>query len=397
MEGVSFRVSEMTESETIAMSQRSRELQSQGINVINLSVGEPDFATPDHIKEAAKRAVDENYSHYSPVPGFPQLRKAIAEKLQRDNGLDYAIDQIVVTNGAKQAIYNAVLCVVNPGDEVIVPAPYWVSYLEIIKLAQGRPVVVEGPAETQYKITPEQLEAALTPKTRLLFLNSPSNPTGSVYSKQELEALARVLEKHPRVMVLSDEIYEYILYEGEHVSMAAFSWMKERVMVINGFSKGFAMTGWRIGYVAAPVWVAKACAKLQGQQTSGACSIAQMAAVAAYTNGLEAPLAMRKAFLRRRDLMLELADQIKGLVVQTPPGAFYLFPDVRSFFGKGDGSRIIENANDLSMYLLEKAHVACVSGNAFGSPGNLRISYAASDEQLKEAMKRMKQALENLQ
>lgn len=397
MEGVSFRVSEMTESETIAMSQRSRELQSQGINVINLSVGEPDFATPDHIKEAAKRAVDENYSHYSPVPGFPQLRKAIAEKLQRDNGLDYAIDQIVVTNGAKQAIYNAVLCVVNPGDEVIVPAPYWVSYLEIIKLAQGRPVVVDGPAETQYKITPEQLEAALTPKTRLLFLNSPSNPTGSVYSKQELEALARVLEKHPRVMVLSDEIYEYILYEGEHVSMAAFSWMKERVMVINGFSKGFAMTGWRIGYVAAPVWVAKACAKLQGQQTSGACSIAQMAAVAAYTNGLEAPLAMRKAFLRRRDLMLELAGQIKGLVVQTPPGAFYLFPDVRSFFGKGDGSRIIENANDLSMYLLEKAHVACVSGNAFGSPGNLRISYAASDEQLKEAMKRMKQALENLQ
>lgn len=396
MEQVSLRVAAMAESETMVMSQKSRELQAQGIDVINLSVGEPDFATPDHIKEAAKRAIDENYSYYSPVPGFPQLRKLIAEKLEKENGLTYSIDQIVVSNGAKHALMNAIMCIVNPGDEVIVPAPYWVSYLEMVKLAEGKNVIIEATQDQDFKITPTQLEAVITPATRAIFLNSPSNPTGSMYSKVELEALARVLEKNPRIMVISDEIYEHIIYEGEHVSIASFPWMKERVIVINGVSKGYAMTGWRIGYVAGPKWLAQACNKLQGQQTSGACSVAQMAATAAYAGGLGSTLEMQKAFKRRRDMMLQLAREIKGIKVNTPPGAFYLFPDVSSFFGKKDGEIIIKNAEELCMYLLEKGHVACVSGGAFGSPNNMRISYAASDEKLKEAMQRIKVALEKL-
>lgn len=396
MEEVSLRVTVMSESETIIMSQRSRELQSKGIDIINLSVGEPDFPTPIHIKEAAKRAIDENYSYYSPVPGFPQLRKLIIEKLEKENGLSYTLDQIVVSNGAKHALYNAVLSMVNPGDEVIVPAPYWVSYIEIIKLAQGIPVIVDTTLLTNYKITPQQLEAALTPKTRALFLNSPSNPSGSVYSKAELEELAHVLEKFPRVMVISDEIYEHIIYNGKHVSIASFPWFKNRVVVINGVSKGYAMTGWRIGFIAGPNWVANACSKLQSQQTSGACAVAQMAAVAAFQGGLSSTLEMQKAFQNRRDMMLQMAREIDGINVNTPAGAFYLFPNVSAFFGKKDGDVIIQNVDQLSMYLLEKGHVACVSGRAFGSPENLRISYAASEEKLKEAMHRIKFALENL-
>lgn len=396
MEQVSQRVAAMSASETLVMSQKSRELQAQGFDIINLSVGEPDFATPDHIKEAAKRAVDDNYSYYSPVPGFPQLRKLIVEKLEKENGLSYTIDQVVVSNGAKHALINAIMSIVNPGDEVIIPAPYWVSYLEMVKLAEGKNVVIETTQEKDFKITPAQLEAAITPKTRAIILNSPSNPTGSMYSRAELEALANVLKKYPRVIVISDEIYEHIIYEGEHISIASFPGMIDRVIVINGVSKGYAMTGWRIGYVAGPKWVAQACNKLQGQQTSGACSVAQMAAVAAYSGGLDSTKEMCKAFKRRRDMMLQLAREINGVKVNTPPGAFYLFPDVSAFFGKKDGDVIIENADQLSMYLLEKGHVACVSGGAFGNPDNLRISYAASDEKLKEAMRRIKIALDNL-
>lgn len=396
MQEVSQRVANMAESETIVMSQKSRELQAKGIDVINLSVGEPDFSTPNHIKEAAKRAIDENYTYYTPVPGYLKLRTLIADKLLTENGLAYNTDQIVVTNGAKQAIYNAILSVVNPGDEVIVPAPYWVSYLEIIKLAGGKPVIVNTTLSENYKITPGQLKSAITSKTRVLFLNSPSNPSGSVYSKDELKSIAEVLLEYPQILVLSDEIYEHIIYDGEHVSIAIFPELKERVMVVNGVSKGYAMTGWRIGYVAAAVWIAQACNKLQSQQTSGACAIAQMAAVAAYEGGLASTIEMREAFQRRRNLMVKLALEMDGVKVNTPPGAFYLFPDVSAFFGKCYENSVIRNADDLSIYLLEKANVACVSGNAFGSPNNLRISYAASDEKLIEAMRRIKIAFNNL-
>ncbi len=396
MERVSKRIAALSESETMVMAQKSRELQAQGIDVINLSIGEPDFATPDNIKEAAKRAIDENYSYYSPVPGFPQLRKLIAEKLKNENGLDYSMEQIVVSNGAKHALVNAVLTLVDPGEEVIIPAPYWVSYLEMVKLAGGTNIIIETTQDDNFKITPRQLEKAITPKTRAVFINSPSNPTGSMYSGQELEAIARVIEKYPDIMIISDEIYEHITYGNEHVSIASFPWIKERVIVINGVSKGYAMTGWRIGFSAGPKWFAQACNKLQGQQTSGACSVAQMAAIAAYSGGLESSHEMRSAFKRRRDMMLEMAKDIKGIKVNTPPGAFYLFPDISAFFGKKNGGSVINSADQLSIYLLENAHVACVSGGAFGSPNNLRISYAASDAKLKEAMIRIKAALEKL-
>ncbi len=396
MERVSKRIAALSESETMVMAQKSRELQAQGIDVINLSIGEPDFATPDNIKEAAKRAIDENYSYYSPVPGFPQLRKLIAEKLKNENGLDYSMEQIVVSNGAKHALVNAVLTLVDPGEEVIIPAPYWVSYLEMVKLAGGTNIIIETTQDDNFKITPRQLEKAITPKTRAVFINSPSNPTGSMYSGQELEAIARVIEKYPDIMIISDEIYEHITYGNEHVSIASFPWIKERVIVINGVSKGYAMTGWRIGFSAGPKWFAQACNKLQGQQTSGACSVAQMAAIAAYSGGLGSSYEMRSAFKRRRDMMLEMAKDIKGIKVNTPPGAFYLFPDISAFFGKKNGGSVINSADQLSIYLLENAHVACVSGGAFGSPNNLRISYAASDAKLKEAMIRIKAALEKL-
>jgi len=396
MEDISSRIAAMSESETLVMSQKSRELQAQGIDVINLSVGEPDFATPEHIKEAAKKAIDENYSHYTPVPGYPQLRKLIAEKLERENGLAYSFDQIVVSNGAKHSLMNAIFTLVNPGNEVIVPAPYWVSYLEMVKLAEGKSIVINTSGESDYKITAAQLEEVITPSVKVLMLNSPCNPSGSVYSQKEYASLVEVLKKYPDIWVISDEIYEYINFEGKHCSIANFPEMKDRTIIINGVSKGFAMTGWRLGFMAAPKHIAKACEKLQGQQTSGSCSISQMAAIAAYSGGLDTPNNMREAFHRRRDLILKLIKEIDGIKVNTPPGAFYIFPEITHFLGKKFNGKTIENADQLAMYLLEEGHVASVSGAAFGSPDNIRFSYAASDEKIIEAMKRVKNALNNL-
>lgn len=378
------------------MSQKSNELKAQGIDVINLSVGEPDFFTPDHIKEAAKKAVDDNFSFYSPVPGYMDLRKAIVAKLKNENGLDYTPEQIIVSNGAKQSVCNTLLCIVGPGDEVIVPAPYWVSYVEMVKLAEGTNVIVKAGIEQDFKITPEQLEAAVTPKTKALILCSPSNPTGSVYSKAELEGLAKVLEKYPNVIVIADEIYEHINYIGKHESIAQFEAIRDRVVIVNGVSKAYAMTGWRIGFIAAPLWIAKACNKLQGQYTSGASSIAQKAAVAAFTGDQACVAQMRDAFKRRRDLVIGLTKEIPGVQVNEPQGAFYLFPEVSSYFGKSAGARKIENAADLAMYLLEEGHVATVGGAAFGAPECLRFSYATSDENLTEAIRRIKEALARL-
>ncbi len=379
------------------MSQRSAELKAQGVDVINLSVGEPDFNTPGHIKEAAKRAIDENYSHYSPVAGYPALREAIAGKLERENGLKYKAEQISCSNGAKQSVCNAVLALVNPGDEVVIPAPYWVSYPEMVKLAGGKPVFAGAGIGQGFKITPGQLEAALTPKTKVLILCSPSNPTGSVYSREELAGLAGVLDGHPQVMVVSDEIYEHINYAGRHESIARIPGMKERTVIVNGVSKAYAMTGWRIGFIAGPEWVVKACNKLQGQYTSGPCSVSQKAAEAAYT-GTQAPVEeMRRAFRRRRDLIVRLAKKIPGLEVNVPDGAFYLFPKCSSFFGKSAGGREIRDADGLAMYLLEEAHVACVGGGAFGAPDYIRMSYATSEENIVEAVRRVKEALARLE
>lgn len=393
MNQLSDRVNSLSPSATLAMSQKSSELKAQGIDVINLSVGEPDFDTPDHIKEAAKLAVDENYSRYSPVPGYPALRNAIAAKLKQENGLDYSIAQISCANGAKQSVCNTILVLVNPGDEVIVPAPYWVSYPEMVKLAGGTPVVVTAGIEQDFKITPEQLEAAISSKTKALILCSPSNPTGSVYSREELSMLAEVLERHPQVMVIADEIYEHINYLGKHESIAQFDSMKERTVIVNGVSKAYAMTGWRIGFIAGPEWVVKAVNKLQGQYTSGPCSISQKAAEAAYTGTQEPVEMMRKAFERRRDLIVKLTREISGLEVNVPQGAFYLFPKCSSYFGKTNGKQVIENADDLAMYLLEEAHVACVGGTSFGAPECIRMSYATSDENIIEAVRRIKAAL----
>ena len=379
------------------MSQKSSEMKAQGIDVINMSVGEPDFNTPEHIKQAAKLAVDENYSRYSPVPGYPELRQAIARKLERENQLHYQPSEILVSNGAKQSVCNSVMALVNPGEEVIIPAPYWVSYPQMVKLAGGEPVIVEATFEQNFKMTPEQLEAAITPKTRMIILCSPSNPTGSVYNKEELRALANIILKHEDLFVLADEIYEHINYVGHHESIAQFPSMKERTILVNGVSKAYAMTGWRIGYIAAPEWIVKGCNKLQGQYTSGPCSVSQKAAEFAYTQSQECVELMRQAFERRRNLIVELAKQIPGLEVNVPEGAFYLFPKCSAFYGKHtpDGE-VINNSTDLAMYLLEKGHVATVGGDAFGDPDCFRMSYATSDDNIREAMRRIAEALGHL-
>ena len=396
MNQLSDRLNSLSPSATLAMSQKSSELKAQGVDVINLSVGEPDFDTPDHIKEAAKKAIDENYSRYSPVAGYPALRNAIVEKLKKENGLEYTAAQISCANGAKQSVCNTILALVNKGDEVIVPAPYWVSYPEMVKLAEGTPVIVRAGIEQDFKITPEQLEAAITPKTRVLILCSPSNPTGSVYSQEELAGLAAVLAKHDRVIVVAFDINDHIIYIRTHQSIAQFAEIKDRVVIVNGVSKAYAMTGWRIGFIAGPEWIVKGVNKLQGQYTSGPCSVSQKAAEAAYT-GTQAPVEeMRKAFERRRDLIVKLAKEIPGFEVNHPQGAFYLFPKCDSFFGKKDGDRVINNADDLAMYLLEVGHVACVGGTSFGAPECIRMSYATSDENIVEAMKRIKETLARL-
>lgn len=397
MAKLSERLNRLAPSATLAMSQKSSEMKAQGIDVINLSVGEPDFNTPDHIKTAAKEAIDENYSKYSPVPGYPDLRKAIVDKLHRENQLDYEVAEILVSNGAKQSVCNTLMALVDEGDEVIIPAPYWVSYPQMVKLAGGNPTFVKTGFAQEFKISPEQLEAAITPKTKVIILCSPSNPTGSVYSQSELEGLAHVILKHEDLYVIADEIYEHINYVGKHESIAQFPGMKERTIIVNGISKAYAMTGWRIGYIAAPEWIVKGCNKLQGQYTSGPCSISQRAAIAAYTQSQACVEEMRQAFQRRRDLIVKLAKDIHGLEVIEPKGAFYLFPKCNYFFGKSTNGYYIKNSTDLSMYLLEKAHVATVGGDAFGEPNCLRMSYATSDENIQEAFRRIKNALEQLQ
>ena len=396
MKQLSERLNRLSPSATLAMSQKSNELKAQGVNVINLSVGEPDFNTPTHIKEAAKEAIENNFSRYSPVPGYPELRNAIVAKLRNENGLDYTAAQISCANGAKQSVCNAIMVLVDKGDEVIVPAPYWVSYPEMVKMADGTPVIIPAGIEQDFKITPAQLEAAITPRTKALILCSPSNPTGSVYSKEELAALAEVLAKYPQVIIIADEIYEHINYVGKHESIAQFENVREQVVIVNGVSKAYAMTGWRIGFVAGPEWIVKAINKLQGQYTSGPCSVSQKAAEAAYT-GTQAPVVeMRQAFERRRDLIVKLAKEIPGLEVNRPQGAFYLFPKCDSFYGKSAGNRTINDADDLAMYLLEVGHVACVGGTSFGAPECIRMSYATSDENIVEAMRRIKEALAQL-
>ena len=394
---LSNRLQRLAPSATLAMSQKSSEMKAQGIDVINMSVGEPDFNTPEHIKNAAKLAIDEKYSRYSPVPGYPELRQAIARKLERENHLHYQPSEILVSNGAKQSVCNTVMALVNPGEEVIIPAPYWVSYPQMALLAGGTPVYVEATFEQNFKMTPEQLEAAITPKTRLIILCSPSNPTGSVYNKEELCALANIILKHDDLYVLADEIYEHINYVGHHESIAQFPGMKERTIIVNGVSKAYAMTGWRIGYIAAPEWIVKGCNKLQGQYTSGPCSVSQKAAEFAYTQSQECVEEMRQAFERRRNLIVELAKQIPGLEVNVPEGAFYLFPKCSSFYGKktADG-KTIAASTDLAMYLLEVGHVATVGGDAFGDPDCFRMSYATSDENIREAMRRIGEALSKL-
>lgn len=396
MNNISDLVASLAQSATLAMSQKSAELRASGVDVINLSVGEPDFNTPEHIKEAAKRAIDENYTFYSPVPGYMSLRKAIADKLARENGLAFDAAQIVVSNGAKQALCNVILSLVNPGEEVLIPTPAWVSYVEMVKLARGKAVTIPTTIESDFKITPAQLDAAITPKTRAIIFCSPSNPTGSVYSGEELKGIVDVLAKHPEVVVIADEIYEHINFTGKFVSMGSFEQIADRTVIINGVSKAYAMTGWRIGYCAAPLWLSKAVTKLQGQYTSGASSIAQKAAEAAYTGSQKCVEDMRKAFERRRDLVVSLAREIPGWKVNFPQGAFYLFPEVSSYFGKSDGETTIKDAGDLALYLLDKAHVATVSGDAFSAPGYLRLSYATSDENIAEAMKRIREALGRL-
>ena len=383
-------------SATLAMSQKSSEMKAAGIDVINMSVGEPDFNTPEHIKEAAKKAVDENFSRYSPVPGYMDLRKAVSDKLRRENGLDYSTSEILVSNGAKQSVCNTVMALVNPGDEVIIPAPYWVSYPQMVKLAGGVPVIVNAGFDQNFKMTAQQLEEAITPRTRLLILCSPSNPTGSVYGKDELEALANVIKSHDGLFVLADEIYEHINYVGHHESIAQFEGMKERAIIVNGVSKAYAMTGWRIGYIAAPEWIVKGCNKLQGQYTSGPCSVSQKAAEAAYNGPQQCVEDMRQAFERRRNLIVSLAKDIPGLEVNVPQGAFYLFPKCSSFYGKSYQGRTINNSTDLAMYILEEGHVATVGGDAFGDPECFRMSYATSDDNIREAMERIKKVLAKL-
>ena len=396
MAKLSDRLIRLAPSATLVMSQKSNEMKAQGIDVINMSVGEPDFNTPDAIKESAKKAVDDNWSRYSPVPGYADLRKAISAKLKRENNLDYSINEILVSNGAKQSVCNAIMALVDEGDEVIIPAPYWVSYPQMVKLAGGQPVIVPTGFEQNFKMTASQLESAITPKTRMLIICSPSNPTGSVYTKEELRALAEIITAHDDLFVVADEIYEHINYTGHHESIAQFAGMRDRTIIINGVSKAYAMTGWRIGFMAAPEWIIKGCNKLQGQYTSGPCSVSQKAAEAAYTLSQDCVEEMRQAFERRRDLIVELASDIPGLEVNKPEGAFYLFPKCSHFFGKHYGDKTIANSTDLALYLLEEAHVATVGGDAFGDPDCFRMSYATSDDNIREALRRIREALERL-
>ncbi len=393
---LAHRIYQLAESQTIKMAKMGRELAAKGIDIINLSFGEPDFNTPEYIKDAAKHALDENYTFYTPVAGYPELRKAIAGKLMRENNLAYDFDQIVVSTGAKQALANAILCLVNPGDEVIIPTPYWVSYSEMVKLAEGISVFIDTTVEQDFKITAKQLEAAITPKTKVFFFSSPCNPTGSVYTREELAELVKVFEKYPQIYIISDEIYEHINFGEKHESIAQFPSIKERVILVNGFSKAYAMTGWRIGYLAANKELAQACDKIQGQFTSATCSITQRAGIAACEGGLESVLKMKEAFLKRRNLVYELLKDIPSIKTNLPTGAFYFFPDVSVYFGKAHQGVVINNALELSLYLLNEAHVAIVSGEAFGDPKSIRISYAASEEKLKEALERIKLALAKL-
>ena len=396
MPGVSERLASLSPSATFAMAQKSNELKAQGVDVISLSVGEPDFNTPDHIKEAAKKAIEDNFSFYSPVVGFLELRKAIAEKLKNENGLTYTPAQIVCSNGAKQSLCNVLMAVVGKGDEVLIPAPFWVSYPEMVKIADGTPVIIYSDIESDFKITPEQLEAAITPKTKVIMLCSPSNPTGSVYTREELKGLADVLAKYPEIIILSDEIYEHINYLDKHVSIAEFPEVFDRTVIVNGVSKGYAMTGWRLGWIAAPKWIADACSTLQGQYTSNPCTIAQKAAEAAYTGNQQCVADMRVAFERRKSLVVTMAREIPGLKVNEPKGAFYVFPDCSAYFGKVFNGTTINNPEDLALYLLAEAHVACVGGTDFGAPTCIRMSYATSDEKLVEAFTRIKTALGKL-
>ncbi len=393
---LSNRINNLAESETIAMAQKSRELKAQGFDVIGLSVGEPDFYTPENIKLAAKKAIDDDHSFYTPVNGYVDLRQSICHKLQRDNSLSYTIDQIVVTTGAKHAIMNTLLCLINPGDEVIIPTPYWVSYAQMVDLAEGKQVFIDAGIETDFKITPHQLEQAITAKTKAFVFSSPCNPTGSVYSYDELKAFVDIFAKHPQIYVVSDEIYEHINFDKNHESIAQFESIKDRVILVNGVSKGFAMTGWRIGYLAAHPHIARAVTKLQGQFTSGSCSIAQRATLEAMETLPSETYPMLEKFLERRNLLLDLVKDIPGMKTNIPQGAFYIFPDISSYFGKSDGKQTIKNASDLCMYILNKAYVAIVAGDAFGAPKCVRISYATSDNLIIEAVKRIKAALQEL-
>ncbi len=394
---LSDRINNLSESATLKMTKLGRELAAKGVNVISLSVGEPDFNTPEHVKDAAKKALDENWTRYSPVPGYPELRQAIVNKLKTENNLDYDISQIVVSTGAKQSLSNVILTLINPGDEVIIPTPYWVSYSEMVVLAEGKSVFINTEIDNNFKITPAQLEAAITPKTKLFMFSSPNNPTGTVYSKDELAALAEVFEKHPQVFIISDEIYEHINFVDKHESIAQFESIKDRVIIINGFSKAFAMTGWRLGYIAANKTIAAANDKLQGQTTSGTCSISQRAGIVAYEQGLESVNKMKEAFARRRQLVYDLLSEIPGVRTNLPEGAFYFFPKISSFFGKKDqDGNVIKNSSDLALYLLNVGHVATVGGDSFGNDNYIRLSYAASDESLIEALKRIKEALGKL-
>ena len=397
MEQLSARIKSLAPSATIAMNQKGRELKDKGVDVINLSVGEPDFNTPDHIREAAKKAVDGNWDHYAPVPGYPDLLKAIVDKFKRENNLEFKPSNIMVSVGAKHSLANVMICLIDKGEEVIVPAPYWVSYAEQVKIAEGVNVIVDTTVESEFKMSPEQLEAAITPRTKALLLCSPSNPTGSVYTREELAALKDVLVKHPQVFVIADEIYEHINFVGGHESIAQFEEIRDRVIIINGVSKGYAMTGWRIGYMAGPEWLVKACSKLQGQMTSGATSIAMRAALEALTGDQSCVTEMRDAFLRRRDLILGHIAEIPDVQCPTPGGAFYVFPDFSAYVGKSVNGKKIETDMDLCIYLLEEGHIATVPGSAFGAEGCVRISYANSDENLEKAMQRLKDALAALQ
>lgn len=396
MEYLSDRIKSLSVSQTLAMAQKSRELKEKGLDIISLSLGEPDFNTPDYIKEAAKKAIDDNYSKYPPVQGYNDLREVISKKFKEENGINYSPEQIIVSTGGKHSLINVILSIVNPGEEVILIAPYWVSYFDQIKLAGGKPVVVETTLENDFKVMPEQLEVVITRKTRLIIFNSPSNPTGMVYDREEMEEIANVVKKHEGLFIISDEIYEHIIFKGEHISMATFDFIYDRVITVNGVSKGYAMTGWRIGYIGAPVWIAKAVNKLQGQFTSGACSIAQRAALAAIQIKDKSREIMREAFLRRRDLICKLLKDIKGLKYRVPQGAFYIMIDISHYLGKTDGETRIHTSDELALFLLDKAQVALVGGDAFGAPDYLRISYATSDELLVEAVKRIKVVLEKL-